>query len=367
MAYRHPISIMATADHLRAATDGPAHARGTRWRVRMVAVLMLLCAASASAQPAERDQREAAAAAYDRGTAAYLRDDYTRAARWFETAHRLAPAAPALIQAARAHAKADDLARALTLALRLQTEYANDDRAVALADELLSSHAGAFVRVSVQCQGCRVDLDGKLQESKEFFVEPDADHDVTAIFDTGKLTEQINGSSSETLELSFEAPPAPVGDRDSGVGTQPGPDLTPAPAGGGKLPPLAVYIGAGITGALLTGMIVSGIDANAKGDRYERGIDDFDTAGCREMPPDDPDQCRDLRASVNDRFDDADSAETRTNVLLALTLVAAAGTGVVAAFFTDWHQDQPSNAAAPLRIGLASMGDGAYGTVGGAF
>ena len=77
-----------------------------------------------------RAQRQAAAEAYDQGTAAYLAGDYAKAAEWFETANRLSPAAPALIQAARAHSKPANLPRAATLALRLTHEYPNEPAAV---------------------------------------------------------------------------------------------------------------------------------------------------------------------------------------------------------------------------------------------
>jgi outer membrane protein assembly factor BamD (BamD/ComL family) len=68
-------------------------------------IAVLVAAASLAAVPSARAQdarqRQAAAEAYDQGTAAYLAGDYEKAAEWFETANRLAPAAPALIQAAR--------------------------------------------------------------------------------------------------------------------------------------------------------------------------------------------------------------------------------------------------------------------------
>src|SRR6187551_3774396 len=98
--------------------------------MQTVRIAVLLAAAClAVAQPARAQDarsRQAAAEAYDQGTAAYLAGEYEKAAEWFETANRLAPAAPALIQAARSLQEAGLKSRAASIALRLTTEYPND-------------------------------------------------------------------------------------------------------------------------------------------------------------------------------------------------------------------------------------------------
>src|SRR5436190_20809476 len=94
--------------------------------------VLLAAACFAVARPAyaqDARQRQAAAEAYDQGTAAYVAGDYEKAAEWFETANRMSPAAPALIQATRAHQQAGHSARAATLALRLTTEYGSEQAA----------------------------------------------------------------------------------------------------------------------------------------------------------------------------------------------------------------------------------------------
>lgn len=99
------------------------------------AIVVTLAAAFVLHTPAlaqDARQRQAAAEAYDRGTAAYLDGEFTEAAQWFETANRMAPAAPALMQAIRSHQRAgepDNFTRAATLALRLSQEYAEDPAA----------------------------------------------------------------------------------------------------------------------------------------------------------------------------------------------------------------------------------------------
>src|SRR5262245_34159669 len=104
----------------------------------------LLIAPAAHAQNEARD-RQAAAEAYDKGTSAYVAQDYEGAAQWFETANRLSPAAPALIQAARAHQQAGHLTRAATLALQLVQTYPDDSNATTIGEGLLTELAPRFL------------------------------------------------------------------------------------------------------------------------------------------------------------------------------------------------------------------------------
>jgi outer membrane protein assembly factor BamD (BamD/ComL family) len=87
-------------------------------RVALIGVALSLLCLNPEAALAQ-GSRSAAAEAYDRGTAAYLDGSYEKAAQWFETANRLAPAAPALMQAVRAHHKAGSALKASSLALQL--------------------------------------------------------------------------------------------------------------------------------------------------------------------------------------------------------------------------------------------------------
>src|SRR5258706_9942838 len=164
-------------------------------RISTAGMLAVVCAAmTAAAQPSAQDQ-QSAADAYDRATASYLAHDYVRAAQWFETANRLAPAAAALTQAVRSHERAGNLLRAATLALRLQALYSNDHSAARTANEVLRAHAGQLARIDVDCDACTVQLDGTLEEFPAFFVQPGSDHTVTASFATGTRTEQVRGEA----------------------------------------------------------------------------------------------------------------------------------------------------------------------------
>ncbi len=303
-------------------------------------------------------QRQAAAEAYDRGTAAYLSRDYTTAARWFETAHRMAPAAPALLQAVRANQRAGDALRAANLALRLQVQYADERQAVRVATPLVAAAARAYVRVDVTCTGCTVDLDGTLLEWPAFFVEADADHVVGAHFETGDAEPQsVRGAAGETRTLSFDAPPRPEpivnasprgwpaaalrrppGAPDgAGTGAEPAPSESRQNSGAG-LPPAVAFVSAGATVVAGGLLIWSGLDTNAGVPAYEAN----------------PTQAA---------LEAGQAKELRTNVLVGVTALLGVTTGVLA-IFTDWGGRED---AAPIEAGVAPTAGGAVGVIRGRF
>jgi tetratricopeptide (TPR) repeat protein len=303
------------------------------------------------AQPqSDARQRQAAAEAYDQGTAAYLSGDYEKAAEWFETANRMSPAAPALIQAARAHVQAGHLSRASTLALRIVTEYPNEGAAVQFAQGVLDQHAAKFLRVDVACDSCTLDVDGTLQESQSFFVDPDQNHVVTASFETAARKSEVSGAAGETKTLEFTAPPPP-----------PHP-IGPAVGGGAveskpkPLPPLVTFIGAGVTAALLGTSIWSRIDTNNGVDPYKTAAGHYQT--CLSDHNNDTSKCKTQLGAAKKIYDDGQSKETRTTVLWVVTGVAAAATGAIALFFTNWSGTEKKPDDAP-RFALTPMPGGA--------
>lgn len=98
------------------------------------------------------------------------------------------------------------------------------------------------------------------------------------------------------------------------------------------LPPVVFWTAAGVT-AVLGGITVwSGLNTSAKNDAYEDYARQPD-ATSRET----------LRA-----YNDATSAETRTNVLLACTGVAAVATLAIGVLFTDWQGSEAERAPVAL-------------------
>lgn len=358
-------------------------ARSTAWLLALCVPLALSSATAAQAAPrasaetrSEAGARDAAAKAYDRGTAAYLRSDYVRAAGWFETAHRLLPSAPALIQATRAYTKAQKLPRALTLALRLEEQYPDDERAQSLATELLGQHSREYVHVIVECGDCRLDLDGKLQESSEFFIEPGQDREITAIFPDGEQSETVSGLAAQQLTVGFAGPaPRQHGPLDRDIPNATG-SRAMAPRGSGNmaeesggLSPVLVYVGAVVSVGLGVGTAVSGLSAVKRGESFDNAVADFEAAGCdvdgARLEP-----CAKLDSRVSERFDNASGAEQRTNILLG----AAIGAGVVTlalALLADWDGDtsepQGRSSARRMWLGAAPTADGGLATIGGAF
>jgi hypothetical protein len=335
----------------------------------LTALLSLVTAAHPGEAHAQEDarRRQAAAEAYDRGTAAYLDEEYSEAAQWFETANRMAPAAPALVQAIRSHQRAENFARAATLALQLQKDYSDDKASSEYAQSVLSDLAPQFVRVDVTCdQDCKLDLDGKLQEFPSFFLPPGTSHKLVATFNTGEAEPQtIEGEAGSSRSVEFIAPPPPPETPDP-ITSKPAPpseELDRKP-----LAPLYTFIGAGLTGALAIGTVISGIDASAGAPDYDKAADKANAA-CAAGEPD----CQSLYDAAQRLLKDGQSKETRTNILIGATAVVGVGTAVIAIFLTDWSSDhdaaedtgEPEEASA--SFGFVPTRDGAFAFARGRF
>lgn len=287
-----------------------------RGSVCLTVALVWLAAASAHGQDVSAQDQRAAAEAYDRGTAAYIAREYDRAAHWFETAHRLAPAAAALVQAVRSHERGDNDLRAATLALRLEALYP-DDRAARRTARRALRGSERWLRVAIECEACSVQLDGALLEHPEVFVEPDAEHRVVASFETGDRSETFQGPAGETRTLTFEAPPPPepepVADLAPGATDDPASDPTdaaPAAGGGGGVPVWVTITGLVVTAGLGGVLIWSGVDTLDGVPAYEANPTEAGLA-------------------------DGRSREERTNWLIGGTALAGATT-LVLMIFTDW-------------------------------
>lgn len=311
----------------------------------LVAAAWLVAAQPGVAQDAR--QRQAAAEAYDQGTAAYLSGDYVKAAEWFETANRLAPAAPALIQAARSLHQAGQTARAATLALRLTTEYASDAAAVEFGEGMLQQLGGQLLRIDVVCDGCTLDVNGTLQEWPSFFVPADEAHVVTASFETGDRRAEVTGQPGEVKTLEFEAPPPQPAAEQSGDNGETPPSSWSTPSSDADKKPLApvfTFVGVGLTAALLAGSIVSTVDMNAGVDPYEDAAAKLRNNDCGDADMALTPTCMELRKDAQNKLDAGQDKETRTTVLWVATGVVAAATTAVAVLLTNWSGDESASA-----------------------
>ena len=329
----------------------------------VVAVSLVFAAIPAYGGAQDARQRQAAAEAYDRGTAAYLEGSYEEAGQWFETAHRMAPAAPALMQAIRAHEHNQNIARAATLALELQRAYSGDKAAVEYAAGALSKYASTLLRVEVECdQDCKLDLDGKLLEYLTFFATPGVLHQLTATFESGSKKASIQGNAGQTRSITFQAPPPPATPTKIPLDTI---ETNPLREDDSRAPlsPLYTWIGLGVTGALGIATVISGVDANA-------GVPDYEKAAatlrdCQSAKP--AAGCAEQESAARSLLKEGESRELRTNVLIGVTAFAAVGTGVIALFLTDWSGSGNDASDSSARFEIQPRAGGLMSVVKGRF
>lgn len=329
--------------------------------------------AGAGGEPGTRE-KQAAAEAYDKGSTAYLAGDYPTAAQWFETAHRMAPNSAALLQATRAYEHAENAPRAATLALQIVQQYSEDAEAVAYAQGLLDELAPSLVRIDVSCDGCRLELEGKLIEQTSFFIEAGKKQKLVAEFNTGRRVGTVHGDPGTTRLIELEAPaegaaPAPVvdlGPPEARPAEEPKPVEEPEDRprkkddGDGKpFGPLVTWIGVGVTGVGLALSVLSTIDTTG-------GVSDYEAAAkaARECTAAD---CSMLDAKAKSLLEDGQSKEGRTTILWIATGGAAAITGTIALFLTDWSGDDGNGDKAELRWDVRPLAGGAVGTLSGRF
>lgn len=327
----------------------------------------------AAGEPSARD-KQAAAEAYDKGSSAYLAEDYPTAGQWFETAHRMAPNSAALLQATRAYEHAENKPRAATLALQIVQQYSEDAEAVAYAQGLLDELSPSLVRINVSCDACRLELEGKVIEQTSFFIEPGKKQKLVAEFNTGRRAGNVYGDPGMTRNIELEAPaegapPPPVVDlgppeaQPAEKEPEPEPEPEDRPRkkdeGSGKpFGPLVTWIGVGVTGVGLALSVLSTIDTTG-------GVSDYEAAAkaARECVG----ECTMQDAKAKSLLEDGQSKEGRTTILWIATGGAAAVTGVIALFLTDWSGDDGDGEKAELRWDVRPLAGGVTGTLSGRF
>lgn len=308
----------------------------------MVSVFFSVTAQAQREREVNSKDREGAAEAYDRGADAYLEGNFAAAAHWFERAYRMAPSSVALIQAIRAHQRADsNPMRIANLALRLRDKYPDDKRAQKFAVPLVRESQGKYLRVQVKCdKPCDVEADGGLVGHTIFYAEPGKAHSVVADFEHGRRSSSVSGRAGSLRTLTFESPPPP-------------PEPKVKPTGRKKpIPAWAFYTIAGATLAAGGMTLWSGLDANKGATAYEQAAEiglSPHLVGEEE---------------AQSMLSNGQKKERRTNILLGVTAGLAASTAVLG-IFTDfrgeWHkkekkpeaEGEPVEAARTIRPTLA--------------
>lgn len=299
-----------------------------------------------------------AAREFEEGRRAYRANEFASAAAHFESAHRAAPRADALRNAILARQKAKENARAATLSALGLVRYPEDAALTALAKPIVAAADKRLHRVDLQCGSpCKVVADNKLAPWADtsdavLYFEPGA-HEIAVTW--GRKSQKANveatvgGRSTVRLRPPEDPPAAPPPQPSE----QPPPEAPPPPPSAGFKLPKAAFIAFGVTTVVLGGFTTySAIDM-----RSDPGKDKVraDCAG------------RDRSCKT---YQDALSAQRRTNVLLGVTAGAAVVTAVVGVLFTDWSKPPTTTAArAGARAPSASVlpffvHDGHQGTVG---
>lgn len=276
--------------------------RGAAFVVTL-AVALAAAAAREGVASADTAQQSAARTFHD-AERAFAAGEYARAASLFEEAYAVRPHPSSLWNAAHAHAKAGDRARAAKLYARLLREAPTSTEAgdAKASLEVLTSQLGRLrVRAAPEIRSRTVD--GAVVEDDEIvFVEPGV-HAIEGAGSGGVIVRKSIEVSAGTLVV------VPLASGATSPSTPPPAAPEPAPTSRG-LAPIFVVVGGAATLALGGVTVWSGLDVAAQRRTYERTSAEADFAAGQDK-------------------------QLRTNVLLAATLGLAAITGVTA-LFTDF-------------------------------
>jgi hypothetical protein len=290
---------------------------------------MLVATLAVATPPDDLDAVSSPREAYERGTQAWKSGDKQAAAYWYARADALEPSDRALGAALRAARAADLPALGMALSERARRSNVSKDVA-ALAAETRAIHAKRAGRIHVTCrttEDCKTRVDGG-PAPEGGWVEVGR-HEVSWTCPTGVKIETVDvetegeakleASCPEWAQTEPEAAPLPPEPVASASGpplraAPPSPHSSPAPPPASHgLSPTWFWVGVGVTAVLGAATTWSGLDA-------QRKHDDFVATGRRDAA---------LR-------DDGTSAQTRTNLLVVGTGLAALATVSLGLFAVDF-------------------------------
>ena len=308
-----------------------------RWGFHLVIAMCFAIVAQVDAQEPTAQQRQQAAQAYDRAAALYVEGRYAQAGQWFMTAYRLAPARAALVQAVRAYRSARQIDRAGTLAILLADQFPNDPAAVELASEVMEAAGRRTLLVTVDCDGCQVEIDGRMLNTRAAYVGANERQRVVGHFGRAQVEATVSGGESEQEQVHFDRPEgADVEEEELTEGERrrqrEGMDTRTEEEGSGRriFPPGVFYTSLGLTVALGALTTWSGVDTLSGVDAYE----------------DNP---------TREGFEDGQDKERRTNILLGATLGMAA-ISIISLILTDFggdDEDEDQAAIVPSPEGVS--------------
>jgi hypothetical protein len=366
--------------------------RSLGWTLGLVGVLFSLApgaradgapegggASPSSKSAPDPAQLRAAAEAFDAGGAAFKKKDFDAAATSFEAAYVAVPTAKALRLAIRSRSEAGHGARAASLAALAQSEYAGDDATQKLANETIEQLVPLLQRVQVTCSpacslavGTDPPLLGQPSTRWTAYVDPGrVTFRATFVDGAGEASKEIAATAARTTTLAFEAKPkaapvpvpAPVPvappppPPEPKVAPKPEPPPAPvveppvapppdAPTPSKGLPKAVFFTGLAATAVLGGVTIWSGVDTlkNPGADAVRAAC-----AGKGEACPE---------------YEAGRAHQTRTNVLVGVTLGGAVVTGILGAV-TNWRGARPAASSTRLApTGAVVPGGASLGAVG---
>jgi hypothetical protein len=331
------IAAASSRNHRSLLTNGrPAGTLGFMGlaciRVSTVAACLLASPCLFAAAPTA-ERIKSAAAEYDAGRRAFTDGKFEDAAVHFENAYHDAPNAQTLRNAIRARHQANQLARAGTLSLLAQDRYADDEQTLQVAKETIAEAGPKLFKLTIVCDPeCGVAADGRvlsIEDAKRFsfFLQP-GPHSVNVSWpgDRSKPLD-IKAKEGQSLEQTLEAPPLQLKVVNGGTGQIGGETATVEPPSRKPFGPAVFFVTLGLT-----------------------GIDTLNNPG--------PDAVRQGCACTTDTclnacqlYQQGQSEQTRTNVLIGVTGGLGLITLVTAAFLTQWSHPQITP-----TVGLGSLG-----------
>jgi len=326
--------------------------------MKMIFIIISLTVASLVWIPhARADDVTGAAKAFSQAQEAMLSGDVARAADLYELADELAPSAPALRNAARARYAAGHLAMAATNAATLLRRYPSDKESREIADAILAKLAPQLAQLDLTCTApCTVLIDGKVvvsvaREQHSLFSQPGG-RSVTAVFDDGrKTTSQVTAQANHITTMRMEPKPLPA--PKPVAAATPGEASRPADGGNHAPRPVAepshglsrwwVIGGGAVTLGLGVATTISGLSTLSTRDQIRDAV----TAG--------------NMARAQMLYDSGRDQQTRTNVLLGVTIASGVATGVLAVF-TGWGRTSGERevAVVPGRDGGSVVYHGSF-------
>ncbi len=306
-----------------------------------LAAALLFPAHLAAAEPAapdcpERDATVCGRKHFERGAQAFEKGDFAASVTAFQAALTQRPHPVIRFNLALALARLGRPSAAIEQLRLVQSDAATDKELRGRAEREQKSAEQALSRVTFRLSDPtreRVELDGAavdLAAQGELAIDPGTHHVRVISNSSIVLDQELELSPGERVELR-------VGERsrriDVVVVPEPGaPRATTAPlvpvqVSSGKLSPTLFYVGVGAT-VVLTGLTVwSGVNTNRAYDDYQRDLPQL------------------TQAEADERVKDGHSRELRTNLLLAGSVVAGAGTAVVGLWFTDFSGSKKASVA----------------------